>query len=265
MPFTKFNQQSLFYQTQGKGFPLVFIHGFCEDSTLWNDFTIPFLATYQVISIDLPGFGQSQVQTKATINNYAEAVKTVLDELKITNCIMIGHSMGGYTTLAFAECYPEILSGFCLFHSHPFEDTKEKKINRIKTVQFIHRHGNAPFLGLMIPNLFSKTFGESNTELVARMIDEAIVYPEKGITNALEAMIERPSRAMVLENSKMPVLLIIGKQDKAVPYENSLKMSSLANVTNAQILENVGHMGMYEATKTTQNILIDYIEMVLNR
>lgn len=264
MPFTTFNQQQLFYTNQGNGFPLVFIHGFCEDSTMWNDFISPFIETHQIICIDLPGFGQSEVQDETTIYHFAKAIKKVLDDLKITDCIMIGHSMGGYTTLAFAEYYPEFLSGFCLFHSHPFADTEEKKANRTKTIRFIQRHGNAPFLGQMIPNLFSNNFRKENVELVAKMIDDVTIYPKKGITNALEAMINRPNRATILEESNVPILLIIGKQDEAVSYQSSLKMSALANVTDVQILEDVGHMGMYEATKKTQNILLKYIMFVQN-
>lgn len=262
MPFTKFNQRPVFYQTQGEGFPLVFVHGFCEDSTMWNAFIPPFVETHQVISIDLPGFGRSVVQEEATIYHFAKAIKKVLDDLKITDCIMIGHSMGGYTTLAFAEYFPEMLSGFCLFHSHPFADTEEKKANRRKTIKFIQRHGNAPFLGQMIPSLFSDNFRKEKPDLVAKMIDDATAYPEKGITNALEAMINRPNRANILENSSIPILLIIGKQDNAVPYESSLRMSALANVTDVRILDEVGHMGMFEAREKTQVILRKFIEFV---
>lgn len=260
MPFTNFNQRPLFYTTQGDGFPLVFIHGFCEDASMWAEFMQPFLDKYQVITMDLPGFGQSAVQDTHTILNYAEAVKTVLDSLKVEKCVMIGHSMGGYTALAFAELYPNILEGLGLFHSHPFEDSEEKKENRKKTIQFIQKHGNAPFLGQMIPSLFTKHFAKANKNLVDKMIDEATAYPESGIIAGLEAMINRPSRAAVLENIEVPVLLIVGKEDEAIPYDSSLKMSYLAKTTDLQILENVGHCGMFEATDETQKIVLDFLK-----
>lgn len=260
MPFTNFNQRPLFYTTQGSGFPLVLIHGFCEDASMWADFITPFLADYQVITMDLPGFGQSEVQAEHTILNYAEAVKTILDILNIKKCTMIGHSMGGYTTLAFAELYPNYLQGLGLFHSHPFADSEEKKINRNKTIQFIQKHGNAPFLGQMIPSLFTKYFAKANKNLVDKMIDDATAYPESGIIAGLEAMINRPSRAAVLENIDVPVLLIIGKEDEAVPYNNSLEMSYLAKVTDVQIIENVGHMAMFEAKEKTQKIILDFLK-----
>ncbi len=255
-------QKQLFYESQGEGFPLVFVHGFCEDSTMWNSFIRPFVETYQIITIDLPGFGQSEVQDEATIYHFAKAIKYVLDDLKITNCIMIGHSMGGYTVLAFAEYFSEYLSGFCLFHSHPFADSEEKKDNRRKTIAFIQKHGSTPFLRQMIPNLFSDDFRQSHPELITKMTHQATHYPEKGITNGLEAMINRPNRAAILEKSTVPVLLIIGKQDEAVPYELSLKMCPLANSTKVQILESVGHMGMFEDRETTQNMIANFINFL---
>ena len=262
MPFTTFNQRQLFYETIGEGYPLVFVHGFCEDSSMWADFIQPFSANHQVILMDLPGFGQSEIQDEATIYHFAKAIKYVLDDLGIADCIMIGHSMGGYTTLAFAEYFSEYLSGFCLFHSHPFADSEEKKENRRKTIGFIQKHGSMPFLRQMIPNLFSKDFRQSHPELVAKMIHQAAEYPEKGITNGLEAMINRPNRAAVLEKTTVPVLLIIGKQDEAVPYELSLKMCSLADITEVQILESVGHMGMFEDTASTQNMIANFINFL---
>lgn len=259
MPFTTFNQKQLFYKTIGEGFPLVFVHGFCEDSTMWTDFVHPFAENHQVILIDLPGFGQSEIQSETTIYHFAKAIKHILDDLKITDCIMIGHSMGGYTTLAFAEYFPTMLSGFCLFHSHPFADSEEKKVNRQRTIKFIGRHGNAPFLGQMIPSLFPKSFKENNETLINKMIAYATKFPEKGITNALEAMIKRPNRANILEKSNVPVLLIIGKQDDTIPYDVSLQMCPMANTTKVQILDQVGHMGMFEAKSETQNMIGEFI------
>jgi pimeloyl-ACP methyl ester carboxylesterase len=259
MPFTNFNQQTLFYTTQGEGFPLVFIHGFCEAATMWDDFVLPFFTNYQVITLDLPGFGQSEIQSAHTISNYAEAVKTVLDILNIEKCMLIGHSMGGYAALAFAELYPQYLKGLALFHSHPFEDSEEKKKNRKKTIQFIQKYGNAPFLGQMIPSLFTKHFAKANKNLVNKMIDDATAFPESGIIAGLEAMINRPNRAAVLENIDVPVLLIIGKVDEAVPYQSSLEMSCLAKVTDLQIMENIGHMGMFEAKEETQQMILNFL------
>lgn len=263
MPFTNFNQQKLFYTDQGQGFPVVFIHGFCEDASMWDDFIKPFCINYRLITMDLPGFGQSEIQEEHSILNYAEAVKTVLDTLNVQECVMIGHSMGGYTALAFAEKYPNYLKGLGLFHSHPFADNESKRASRAKTIRFIQKYGNAPFLGQMIPVLFTKYFAKANPNLVNKMIDDATTFPESGIIAGLEAMLNRPNRATVLEKILVPVLLIIGKEDEAIPYESSLRMSNLAEVTDLQIIDNIGHMGMFESREVTEKIVMNFLEFVM--
>lgn len=260
----QFNNQEIYYEVHGKGFPLVFLHGFCEDSSLWQMFVEPFKSKYQIVLIDLMGFGQSEVPKEATINYLAKAIKAVLEELEINKCLMIGHSMGGYTTLAFAELFPSNLSGICLFHSHPFADSAAKKANRQKGIDFINKNGTRPFLKQLIPTLFSKSFRIEQQEIVKQMIEKAANYKAAGIISGLDAMKNRRNYIAVLENLTIPVLMIIGKQDEAILYADSLKMSCLSKVTDVQILEEVGHVGMLEARIKTQQILQNFIDFTFS-
>lgn len=257
-----FNDQTIYYETQGEGFPLVFLHGFCEDSSLWETFVEPFKSEFQIVLIDLMGFGKSDVPKEATINYLAKAVKAVLEALKIEKCLMIGHSMGGYTTLAFAELFPEFLSGICLFHSHPFADSVMKQKSRKKIVSFINKHGSRPFLKQIIPSLFNENFKKNNTILINKMIDKAALYDKEGIIAALESMMNRPDRTAILEKINFPVLMIIGKEDTIVPYSESLKMCHLPKFSEVQILENIAHVGMLEATEKTQKMLQNFIDFI---
>lgn len=258
----RFNNQTVYYETYGEGFPLVFLHGFCEDSSLWQMYVEPFKSKYRIVLIDLMGFGQSDTPKEATINYLAKAIKSVLEELKIEQCLMVGHSMGGYTALAFAELFPTFLSGICLFHSHPFADSEDKKKHRKKTIAFIKKHGSRPFLNQMIPSLFNKKFKEENSMIINKMIDKAALYNEDGIISGLEAMINRPDRSAILAKVEVPVLMIIGKKDTAVSYADSLKMSHLPKIGMVEILEAVAHVGMLEATEITQYSLSNFINFV---
>lgn len=248
------------YQTKGEGLPLVFIHGFCEDLSMWETFTKPLAITYQIITIDLPGFGHSHHLPDASIEDFADVVHTILKELNIPQCFIFGHSMGGYTALAFAEKYPNMLLGLSLFHSHPYADDEAKKTNRQRAINFIHRHGTVPFLGLMIPNLFAPDFTKNNKNLVDSLIDMASVYPPQGVITALLAMKNRTDKTTTLEKSTYPVLFIIGQQDSSIPYFNSLKMSYLPSVSMVCILENTGHNGMFEATEKCQAIIEEFVK-----
>jgi pimeloyl-ACP methyl ester carboxylesterase len=260
----QFNNQEIYYEVHGTGFPLVFLHGFCEDSSLWQMFVEPFKSKYQIVLIDLMGFGQSEVPKETSINYLAKATKAVLEELGIDKCLMIGHSMGGYTTLAFAELFPNILSGVCLFHSHPFADSEAKKVNRQKAINFIENNGIRPFLKQLIPTLFSKHFRTEHQEVIKQMIEKATNYKVTGIIAGLNAMKNRRNYIAVLENLTIPVLMIIGKEDEAISYTDSLKMSYLPKVADVQILEKVGHVGILEATEKTQLILQKFIDFTFS-
>ena len=125
-----FKGKTLVYGIEGQGICLLFLHGFCEDRTMWNEFKKPFLENYCVLTPDLPGFGKFEAFEKISMSEMADYLNEILKEEKIDKIVLIGHSMGGYVSLAFAEKYQEKLNGFCLFHSHPFEDSEEKNANR---------------------------------------------------------------------------------------------------------------------------------------
>ena len=103
---------------KGEGLPIIFLHGFCSDSSVWNDLLASFSNEY-IVCIDLPGFGKSDFQENCFIPEMAGIVNAVLKELKIEKCILVGHSMGGYVALEFAKQFPTVISGLCLFSFSP--------------------------------------------------------------------------------------------------------------------------------------------------
>ncbi len=114
--YVKLNNKKIAYSMSGNGFPLIFIHGFCEDRTMWNEFIAPFLIQYRVITVDIGGFGESELPKKATVEEMADQINAVLNKENIIKSILIGHSMGGYIGAAFAEKYKDCLAGLVLFH-----------------------------------------------------------------------------------------------------------------------------------------------------
>ena len=159
---------SIQYQVTGQGKTVVLLHGFGEDSTVWQP-QIEFLQQYfRLIIPDIPGSGQSQFVPNANIETYADILKEIII-IELKNLFpsgegwdgafsLIGHSMGGYITLAFAEKYPEYLNSFGLFHSSAFADTGEKKETRRKAIGFIQSKGGYAFLKTSIPGLFTKEY-----------------------------------------------------------------------------------------------------------
>lgn len=263
-PVVFFKNKKINYQVDGSGFPIVLVHGFGEDQAVWDEFKYPFTYHHQVVTLDLPGVGLSETVEELSIDDMAEVVNLVLEKLNIDQCIMIGHSMGGYATLAFAEKYEYKLRGYGLFHSHPYADSDEKKANRQRGIAFVAEHGTAPFVKQMIPNLFAPDFVKDHPALIQALITKASSYDPKGIMAGTAAMKNRIDRSHVLKNSTVPVLFIIGKQDKAVSWEQSTEQTTLAEQSTVHILD-IGHMGMFEAAEDTQAMIYEFVQYCLKR
>lgn len=252
-----YHNHNISYQITGSGLPLVFLHGFGENSKMWEDYT-PQFSGYRVITIDLPGAGSSDF-FNASIARMAKIVNAVLLEERIEKCVMIGHSMGGYVTLAFAKLYEQKLLGYCLFHSQPNADSEEKKAGRDKAISFVKTHGAGPYLKGLIPKLFSTQFKEHNPQIINKMIDWVKDMSPNAVIGQLVAMRDRPDNQNVLRNAKVPVCFIIGEEDVAVPTENSLNQTHLPSIADINILPDVGHQGMFEARDETVVILRKFI------
>lgn len=251
-----FQNTQIQFTTAGEGDTIVLLHGFLESLDIWKNFSAHLCLNFNVISIDLPGHGKSPcIAESHSMDLMAEAVKTVLDYLKIRTCILIGHSMGGYVTMAFAEKYPEILNGFCLFHSQAGADSEEAKINRERTIQLIEKN-RMGFIQMFIPDLFAPANRKKLDTAIQLLKKQAADTPKEGIVAALRGMKVRPDRRFVLETTKHPVLFILGKEDSRIPVDDALKQTMLPNRCEIQILADVGHMGYIEAEFYTLNTIM---------
>jgi pimeloyl-ACP methyl ester carboxylesterase len=252
---------AIFYRTEGKGYPVILIHGFAEDGTIWQN-QIEYLAkNYQLILPDLPGSGKSSFDPQLiTIDDYADCIKFIADEEKISSCIIIGHSMGGYITLAFAEKYPEKLKAFGLFHSTAYADSDEKKIARKKGIEFIEKHGSYEFIKQSVPNLFTEDFKMKYPEIVSELIERYNNFHPRSLVSYYNAMMNRPDRTHILKDLKKTVLFIIGEKDSAVSLEHSLQQSFLPELCYIHILENAAHMGMFEDKNHSNEFLNEFLK-----
>ncbi|GAA4844793.1 alpha/beta hydrolase [Algivirga pacifica] len=251
----------LAYTDKGNGPVLVFVHGFCESKEIWDDFSIALSNTYRVICVDLPGSGQSVLPDETnSIPDYADQLQKTLQSLKITDFILIGHSLGGYISLAFAENYPYMLRGLVLFHSTAYADSEEKKNNRDRACQIIQEQGSNKFIRSMIPNLFSEEFKKTHASSIEHLIATAQKNnTQEGLIRAAQAMKKRKDRSEVLSLTDIPILFIIGKEDKAVPLEDSLAQCHLPMDSHVHLLAEVGHMGMLEAPSLTLKKLKNFV------
>lgn len=246
------------------GRPLVLLHGFCEDATVW-DGLIVFLKNMPVVRVDLPGFGGSDLALNPGMDVYADAVCAVLNDLSIEKCVLIGHSMGGYTALEVAAKYPERLAGLGLFHSHPFEDSPERKEARRRGIEMLQSGKRDLYVAQLFPGLFAESFGKTNQQVINALIDKGKHQSTEGIAAALEGMISRKNHLETLRSISCPTQFIFGSEDAIATPEQGLQASVLPNIADVHVLSGIGHMGMFEAPEKCAAIVQQFWEFCAAR
>lgn len=254
-----YQNKKIHYRINGNGNPVILIHGFGEDGEIWNHQVDHLKNKFQLIVPDLPGSGKSEMIDDMSIEGMAEVIHAIIHEEDIDVCPIIGHSMGGYITLALMEQYWNHVSGFGLFHSSSFADNDEKKATRQKAIEFIQQNGAYEFLKTAIPNLFSDESKKSLKSTIDGLIEKGNNFLPQSLVSYYEAMINRPDRTELLKKATVPVLFVMGKYDKAVPMEDSLKQSHLPEKSYIHILQNAGHMGMMEEKDQSNQILEEFL------
>lgn len=267
----QYNGSTIYYRTTGQGKPVILLHGFGEDGTVWERQVTALQNNYRLIIPDIPGSGKSEFMANGNIETYADIIKELvnIEHTQVSTngsglkeFSLIGHSMGGYIALAFAEKYPQYLNSLGLFHSSAFADAEEKKVTRKKAIEFIHEKGGASFLKTSIPGLFNEAFVTANESVILSLISKAKNFTKAALVQYYEAMIDRPDRTEVLKNFTKPILFIMGEFDKAVPLQSSLEQCYLPEISHVHILEKAAHMGMYEDTAKANWALINFLSQV---
>jgi pimeloyl-ACP methyl ester carboxylesterase len=267
----RFKGKKIAYRSIGQGPAIVFVHGFGEDGTVWENQSRAFDG-FKLIVPDLPGSGQSEMIQDMSVEGLADTLKEIIvhetaslffKEAEPDSVIMIGHSMGGYITLAFAEKYQHMLKGFGLFHSTAFADSNEKKQIRRKGIEFIEKNGPYEFLKTSTPNLFSPETKEKNPSVIDDLLATAHNFSGEALVSYYMSMIQRPDRTQVLKQTHLPVLLILGKYDNAVPLQDGLQLAHMPNLSYIHILDKSGHMGMLEEREEANRILKNYFHSLV--
>lgn len=243
---------NLSFQEQGTGPTLILLHGFPMNSQVWDNFRIILSKEFKIITIDLPGLGDSPIlKTPFTIDDVASHILTWLDEKGINNCVIIGHSLGGYVALSMVEKDAKKFAGLVLLHSTAFPDSEEKKQSRLKVIEFIDKNGVLAFTSNFIPTLFADQ-SHPAIETVKSISIKSSALAVKSYTIAMK---NRPSRINTLKEFKKPILFLAGEKDGGIPTETILQQSSVALNSEVHVLKNVAHMGMFEAPDTLANLI----------
>lgn len=261
--FLLINNKKLHYSDIGKGSAIIFLHGYLESLGIWNDFALGLSKKHRVICFDIPGHGQSEcLSEKQSVDEIARFTKLALTKLNVDKCIMIGHSMGGYITLAYHKLFSKSLLGFCLFHSHPFADTEETKKKRLREIKMINNGKKELIAKFNIPNAFAKQNLEKLDNEIQNVISIALETPKEGIISNLHAMMNRDDLSESLANSNLPFLYIAGKKDNYIDFERVVPNIKLPIKSELCVLKNSGHMGFIEEKDLALKKVVEFIKTI---
>lgn len=241
------------------------VHGFGEDGTVWKHQVSSLRDHFKIIIPDLPGSGRSTMleakdaDTPVLIDDYADCLLALLDHAQVPQCTMLGHSMGGYITLAFAEKYAMRLRRYGLVHSTAYADSEEKKKNRLRSIEMIENYGVPAFLKNTTPNLFGASFKAAHPEEVDALIEAGNRFSKQALQQYTRAMMLRPDRSGVLKSNSLPVLFVMGTDDVAAPLADVIRQASLPDISYIHVLQHTGHMGMWEATDLLNHHLLSFL------
>jgi pimeloyl-ACP methyl ester carboxylesterase len=250
------------FRDEGQGTPVVFLHGYLESSEIWHSFTRGLSGYGRIISIDLPGHGESGVAAEVhTMEFMADVVQRVLDHLAVEQCILVGHSMGGYVALAFLEAYADRLKALSLFHSHPLADTPETRANREREIELVREGKKELICNVNIPKAFATDNLEKYRDEVGFAREIAHGTPGPGIIAVLKGMMKRHDYRETLSNCPVPFLWILGKKDNYIDYEAVLEKVTLPEKGTLTLLDHSGHMGFIEEKEKSSDIMMDFILM----
>ena len=256
-----YQNKKIFYRSIGNdNDPVMLVHGFGEDGDVWNKQIESLKNKYHLIVPDLPGSGRSEMINDMSMEGMAEVLHSIIHEENIDKCTVIGHSMGGYITLALVESYWNHVNAFGLFHSSAFADTEEKKQTRKKGIEFAKQHGAFEFLKTATPNLFSPDSKSEIPNSINEFINSLANFSIDALVSYYEAMMKRPDRTDILKKTENPVLFIAGEHDNAVPLNDILKQCHLPEKSYIHILKKSGHMGMMEEPENANRILQDFLD-----
>lgn len=250
-----FKKGKVTFSDTGKGRTVVLLHGFLGSHEIWEQTISNLSKSYRVIAIDLPGHGGTDnfgyVHSMELI---AKCVKKVLEQLKLKRYVLIGHSMGGYAALAFADLFPDDIRGICLYHSSAYADSEEKKRDRSRSVKVV-KANHKIYTSEVIRNLFST----KNLKYLKKELSFASKIAGKtkkqGIVASLEGMKDRIDRRIILALVEYPIMMVIGEHDNVLPSAQLLEQADKIQRKQILYLEHDGHMGFLESPKVSNKAL----------
>lgn len=247
---------------KGENHTIVLIHGFGFDAGIWSPVASAFDG-YQVMSLSLPGFGETRVTGPYSIPELAEFYWKELERNGVAPFHLVGHSMGGYVVMEMAAQQMDKVGSVTLVHSHVYADPADKKSKRDEGIAAISKDGRQGFAEKMIGGMVGSAYKPQADALLKDLIQRGVSHSDDAWKHGLAAMRDRKDHESTLSQLPVPVLMIMGEEDAAIPLEYVYKQAAAAERGDLIVLPGVGHLSMYEKTEEVQEILRRFFERII--
>ncbi len=247
------------YTERGEGMPLVLIHGFPFDHTIWSRQLEEVGDSVRVLAPDLPGFGQSRALEggEATMDDYADRLAQWAQEVGLGRFVLVGHSMGGYVAFAFLRRHADMIAGLGLVCTRSGPDSEQGKKGRYEMADNVRERGPQAVVDAMLPRLLSDETREKNPQIVAQLKEIMLRQSKEGIIAALQAMATRPNSSPLLETIEVPTLVVGGAGDQIIPAPEIDLMAATIPGARQERIDGAAHMPMMERPDKLSGMLRD--------
>ena len=259
MPTRTVNGHTISFEEAGSGTPLVLLHGFPLDSSIWAKQREALAQRFRVITPDLRGFGKSASSASFSLADLADDIHALLVELKALPAVLGGLSMGGYVALEYAKKYPSDLRGLILIDTKAEGDTPEGKQARDKMIQLVREKGSAAVAEQMMPKMLAPDAEKSGPAVARELRSIMEMAPPKTIEHALAAMRERPDHSSNLPSIAVPTLIIVGDSDAITPPKMSEAMHKAIPNSKLVLIQGAGHMTPMEQPEQVNRAIADFV------
>lgn len=250
----------LAYEAVGDGLPVVLLHGYPFNRSMWRGQADALSASYRVITPDLRGHGESEAATTATMPEMAADVAALMDELHIERATLGGLSMGGYVALAFYQRFPERVRALVLADTKAQGDTPEAREVREQQALKATREGMQPIADAMLPKLLAPETLAAQPNTVARVREMILSTKPVGAAAAQRGMAAREDRTELLSRIKVPTLILVGSEDAITPPDVAAELHRSIRGSRLEIINGAGHVSNLERPAEFTNALKHFLE-----
>lgn len=250
------------YDDVGSGTPLLLLHGFPHNRTLWAPQVHALIDRTRCIVPDLRGFGETPPAPPYSVDQYADDAVTLLDALRIERAVVAGISMGGYVAFALWRKYRARVRALVLVDTKAGADGEEARGKRRELSALARRQGSEAVADAMLPGMIGKSTRAKQPDLVERVRTMLAAAPVDGVAGALEALMNRPDSTPTLATIDVPTLIVVGDEDVLTPVAESQALHAAIPGSRLAVLSGAGHISNVERPAAFNHVLSEFLAAV---